>query len=139
MKSVVGLIYGEMNEDVKAQITRDLIILNADWDFDLVDPAGKLDIGLLDMLNIKTTVELPTIYLVYKTGEKWPDSPLGVQRVERDMCPSNANTGLDPSERVGYYLKPQGRDGANLTERYLHRSYPRGRGIVDPFVLMLWG
>lgn len=135
----VGIIYDEMTEDVKAQITRDLIILNAEWDFDLVDPAGKLDISILDMLGLKTTVELPSIYVVYKTGDEWPPSPLGVERVERDMCPSDGSPRLDPNAHVGYHLKPQGRDGASLTERYLHRSYPRGRGIVDPFVLMLWG
>jgi len=137
--TVVGLIYDQMTDDVKAQIVRDLLILNGRWDVAARDVTGNFDMSVLAGIGVAVETEkLPELYVVYKTGKEWPKSPTGIPAVNRDMCPDTTTDTLDFNEKVGYYLKPQGRDGANLTEMYLNRAYPKGNGVVDPLVVLLW-
>ncbi len=135
----VGLIYDQMNLDVQTQIVRDLLVLAGDFKFDVFDQQQQFDTNLLKQLELKSTEIPPSLYIVYKTGETWPKSPAGITTVQRDMCPPQEKMSLDPNPKIGYYLNPQGRDGANLTERYLNRSYPRGNGVVNPLITLLWG
>lgn len=141
MANIVGILYDRMTDDVKAQITRDFLLLGCEFrDIAFLDKDGAMDSALMAELEIPRVTEgKPTLYIVYKTGKEWPDSPSDVVRVERDLCPSDVANKLDPTPRVGYYLKPQGRTGANLTERYLNRSYPKGKGFVNQWMLHMWG
>lgn len=122
----VGIVYTEMNDSVKAQLVRDFLILSGEFtDIAYFDQSGSVDKSIMEELGIPKTNTLPVLYLVYKTGESWPYTDSSVPVVQRDLKPPNVGPNLDPEPRVGYYLKPQGRDGANLTERYLNRVYPR--------------
>jgi hypothetical protein len=139
--NIVGLYYETISSNVQAQILRDLLVLSAEFDGDFVvnDTQGMVPKELLEDLHLSTTSSPPSLAVRYKTGEEWPKVPMGIEVVDRDLQPKTAPANIDTSEHVGYYLKPQGRDGASLTERYLNRSYPRGRGIVDPFIVLMWG
>ncbi len=139
--NIVGLYYEAISPNVQAQILRDLLVLSSEFDGDFVvnDTKGMVTPQLLDDLNLSTSASPPSLAIRYKTGDKWPEVPMGIEVVDRDLQPQTAPANIDGTERVGYYLKPQGRDGASLTERYLNRSYPRGRGIVDPFIVLMWG
>lgn len=135
----VGIIYDQMTDSVKTQIVRDFLMLSGEFsDLAYHDPAGSLDKTYMDELGIPATDDPPVLYVVYKTEDAWPKTPPNVPRVERDLKPANAGTSLSGEPAPGYYLKPQGRSGANLTERYLNRSAPRGKGVVNPLVLLLW-
>ena len=135
-REVVCIVYETMNESVKVQVLRDFLRLSCEFAVSIADPKGLMDKALLDEIGI--TQALPgspvALYVVYKTGEKWPQTPNEIPRVERDLCPPDGSPTLSGEPRVGYFLKPQGRSGANLTMRYLNRSYPRGRGFVQPWL-----
>jgi hypothetical protein len=136
----VGIVYDEMNQSVEAQVTRDFLLLSGEFsDLAYFDQKGEMSASLMEELGIPKTDALPNLYVVYKTGEKWPYTDPGITRVERDLKPEVKGPLLDCNPQVGYFLKPQGRSGANLTERYLNRSYPRGRGVVNPLMLLVWG
>ena len=135
----VGIVYDELNSTVEVQIVRDLLVLGGQWDIAVNDLGGKVDPKLFSEMGIPQVTSPIELCIVYKFGKDWPEHPEGVETVERDLHVSDVEVGLDPEVKIGYYLKPQGRDGANLTERYLNRSYPRGRGIIDPLVTMMWG
>jgi len=136
--STVGLVYDKLTDDVLAQIVRDLLILQGGWDFDVNDVSKEISPGWIASLGLGETLTSPDLYVVYKVGDTWPEVPNGSQCVKRDLKVTDAGIGLDPGPKVGYYLKPQGRTGSNLTERYLNRAYPKGRGVIDPLVMLLW-
>ncbi len=135
----VGIVYDQMNDSVKTQVVRDFLMLSAEFsDLAYNDAGGSMDKSYMEQLGIPATDDPPVLYVVYKTEDAWPQTPGNVPRVERDLRPDDVGPRLDGSPSVGYYLKPQGRSGANLTERYLNRSAPRGKGVVNPLVLLLW-
>lgn len=139
MKSV-GIVYDQMTTDVQAQIVRDFLILSCEFDdLGYLDPSGQVDTSIMEELGVPKGVGIPELYIVYKTGKVWPTTDRSVERVERDLSPPNANITLSGEPRIGYYLKEQGRPGANLTERYLNRSHPQGRGFVSQWMLHMWG
>lgn len=136
----VGIIYDDFNEDVQVQVVRDLLILAGQWDIQVNDQGKMLPNELLDQLQCKSTEDKPDLYVVYKTTEEWPKYPNeGVEVVKRDMKPDDASIGLDPNPRVGYFLKPQGRGYTNRTEMYLNRRHPQGKGVINPWVSLIWG
>ena len=135
----VGIVYDKMTDAVKTQVVRDFLILSGEFsDLACCDTAGLMDTSYLEQLGVPMTDNPPVVYIVYKTESAWPQTPPNVQRVERDLKLYDDSPKFSTSPSPGYYLKPQGRDGANLTERYLNRSYPKGRGVVNPLVLLLW-
>ena len=138
MTKSVGVVYDVYTEDVQAQIVRDLLILLGQWEVAVYDPANQIDQSFLDQLYVEKTSQKPDMYLAYKTGEKWPKTPLGVEVVKRDLNPEDVGIELDLEPKTGHYIREQGRDGASLTERYLGRSHPKGNGVTDPLVVMLW-
>lgn len=136
----VGIVYDKMNDNVEAQVTRDFLLLSGEFTgLAYFDPKGEVSAEIMYELGIPKTEVPPILYVVYKTGDEWPSTDPSIQRVERDLKPEVNGPRLNPEPRIGYFLKPQGRSGANLTERYLNRSYPRGRGVIDPLMLLIWG
>lgn len=139
MTDVVGFAFNEFNDNVRSQLVRDLLILRGEWEFDVSDPQGVLTDDFLEKLDLVRSREKPTLVIVYKTGKDWPKVSYSIPKVERDLEPTSEEISIDPNPGVGYYLKEQGRDGANRTEQYLNRMYPRGKGVTNPLVLMQWG
>lgn len=136
-RNVVLLVYDKMTESVKAQILRDLLLLSGSFLVSYRDKQGLVDDSILNQIGvIKAEDTAPDdLIIVYKTGAKWPVYDKMITTVERDLCPNDNGQRLDDEPRIGYYLKPQGRNGANLTERYLNRAYPKGKGFVMPWLL----
>jgi hypothetical protein len=137
--NVVGIVADKVNEDVKAQVVRDLIILSAQWDLVVNADPEFADDRMLEKLGIDRSDAPPTIMVIYKAGDKWPETELDCPVVKRDLKPAASAGRLDGDPHVGYYLRPQGRDGANLTEMYLNRAYPKGKGVVNPMISLIWG
>jgi len=135
----VGIQYDEMTDAVELQVLRDLMILTGEWkDIWVNDPAGQMDEQMLAQIGVSKTRDQPTIVINYKVGPEFKHVDTDRIVVERDLAPRDEAPRLDGDPGIGYYLKPQGRDGANLTELYLNRSHPRGNGVVDPIVTLLW-
>lgn len=135
----VGLVYDRMDSRVELQVLRDVITLSQKWNIAVNDAGGNVNLELLRLSGVELTDDEPVLYLVYKTGEEWPYSEPGVQVVRRDLQIKKADTHMNPNPEVGYFLRPQGRDGANLTELYLNRTAPRGNGLSNALVVLLWG
>ena len=139
IENTVSLISDGLNEDLSAQVIRDLLILSGQWDLRVNADQSLVSDSTLDQLGLERTDADPTIQIVYKIGDAWPQSNLSCPRVKRDLKPAKSADALDTSPHVGYYLRPQGRDSANLTEMYLNRAYPKGKGVVNPMVSLIWG
>lgn len=138
-KNVIGFVADQITDDVQAQMVRDLLILSGEWDIFVSDPGSILEDALLDQLGLSRDPSPPTLMLVYKTGDIWPTVETDVPVVKRDLKPDDCAPTLDGREQVGYYLAEQGRDGANRTEQFLNRAYPKGKGLVNPLVTLTWG
>jgi hypothetical protein len=134
----VAVVYDCMNSQVELQILRDFSILAHDYPVALVDPKRQVNTALMDEAGINITLDPPVLCIVYRTGEEWPEPLPGIPRVARDLKPTTLKSPIDPNPKVGYYLRPQGRDGANLTEVYLNRAHPRGNGVTDALLLLMW-
>lgn len=139
MINAVGIQYDQMTGDVEVQVLRDLMILQGTFgDVWVSDPAGKMDAEMLKRIGVGLTPDAPQLIINYKVGPEFLHTDPNMEVVERDLSPPNGAQKLDGEERVGYYLKPQGRDCTNFTELYLNRSHPRGNGVTDPLVVYLW-
>lgn len=138
--NVVGLYYEAYNPDVQIQVLRDLMALSSQFgpDFSVNDTKGLVPKEMLEDLQLKADNSPPDLAIRYKVGDSWPKVPTGIEVVDRNLTPDVNNIRLEQDAGDPNYLKPQGRDGANLTERYLSRSYPRGKGVSDPIVMLLW-
>ena len=138
--SSVGLFYDAYSPDLQVQILRDLVLLDLEFDgaFTVYDDKGLVPKEVFDSLNIRKDGSPPELAVRYKVGEAWPKVPRGVEVVDRDLTPKQSESNIDPNVKPGYYLREQGRTGSSLTERYLSRSAPRGKGVVDNLVLLLW-
>ncbi len=139
MSNPIGILYDEFTDQVQLQILRDLILLARSWELCIYDPGHEIDPALIDASGLTLTDAAPKLFLIYKTGQTWPSAPDGVVTVKRDLMPHPADLKIDPNPHVGYFLAQQGRDGANLTERYLGRSAPRGMGLSNFMVQYHWG
>ena len=140
----VKLFYDTLDSQVQAQIVRDLLVMAGEWEVgvnmqDLPDADQNILAPFLEELGVPKSFGQAELYMVYKTGEDWPQHPSDCPTVERDLAPQASEMTLSGEPHIGYFLKPQGRDGANLTERYLNRSYPKGRGYIDPILIGIWG
>ena len=138
MSNVIGILFDELGSQIQCQIVRDLMILKGKWEDIELNSQDLTTISIAQSLDIPITSQPPIMYIVYRVKD-WPRVPAGVKRVNRDLKVTEADIGLDPNPKIGYYLPQQGRDGANLTERYLNRNAPRGKGLVDPMLMLIWG
>jgi hypothetical protein len=141
MTAIVGLYYDAYDQSIQAQILRDLLTLSVQFGaFSVNDTGGMVPKAMLEDLGLTKDGGPPELCIRYKTGEDWPETPRKVETVDRDLNPGTAEIRLhDQENNPGYYLRPQGRDGANLTDRYLNRSAPTGQGIASPLIMLLWG
>ena len=142
--TTISVIYDQMNENVRAQIVRDFLCLASEFPgLKYYDRAGQVNKSLMEELGIDNASkdDVPVLNIVYKAGTDYPDYDDEINTVRRDLCPHDTAPSLTQNDdtKIGYYLRPQGRAGANLTERYLNRSYPKGKGVTNPLVLMMWG
>ena len=140
----VKLFYDVLDSQVQAQVVRDLLVMGGEWEVgvsmkDVPDADKNTLMPFLEELGIAESFGNPELYLVYRTGAEWPPHPTDCPVVERDLAPGESDISLDGEARIGYFLKPQGRDGANLTERYLNRSYPRGKGYIPNGLIDILG
>lgn len=136
----VGIQYDEMTDAVELQILRDFMLLKGEWpDVWVNDPAGEMDEQMLAQIGVSKTTDPPSLVINYKVGPEFLHVNTNRTVVERDLCPKDVSPKLDGDAHVGYYMRPQGRDGANLTEMYLNRSHPRGNGSFNPMITLLWG
>ncbi len=135
----VGLVYDVMDSTIELQILRDVLMLKTEFNIAVNDLGRKVSPGLLDEAEIAQTDAPPVLNLVYKVIEEWPYYDPNIQVVKRDLQVKTCSPRLDHKPRPGYYLREQGRDGANLTELYLHRTAPRGNGLSDALVVLMWG
>lgn len=133
----VSLMYDEFTSQVQSQITRDLMALQDNWEVQVNEEGTELN-SLFDALGIPKVENAPELVILYRVKEWLPEIP-GVTVFKRDLKPSLSETQIDPNPKVGYFLNPQGRDIASITERYLNRIAPQARGIVDPTIILLWG
>lgn len=135
----VGIQYDKMTSDVEVQVLRDLMILQETFkDVWVNDPAGQMDDQMLARIGVSRTTDPPALIINYKVGDTFLPTDPNMEVVERDLNPPRGGPMLDGDERMGYYLRPQGRDCTNFTEMYLNRAYPRGNGVTDPLVVYLW-
>lgn len=138
----VAVVYDKMTSQIELQILRDLMALSEKWPVMLHDEKDQMSPEMLNLANIDVSSDPPMLVIVYKDGDEWPDIPepyAVLPVIKRDLKPEELRTALDPNPKAGYYLREQGRDGANLTEMYLNRQHPRGNGVSDALIVLLWG
>ena len=137
---VVTFACDQYTENVEVQLTRDLMILLGEWDLALWDPKKVFSESILQQLGIRRAGGSNiALCISYKTGDEWPETPTDVPVVERDLKPNDRGGMLDSREHVGFYLTPQGKGVTNRAEFYLNRAHPRGKGVANPLVTLLWG
>lgn len=139
--NVVRILYDAMTEEVRIGITRDFLLLAGSFkNLAYLDPDGQMDQALMEKLGIDVAPSdaVPVLNILYKTNV-WLRVDPSIRTVKRDLAPKNLNQKIyEQPNNPGYVLKPQGRPGANMTELYLNRPYPKGTGVKDPLVLLLW-
>jgi hypothetical protein len=113
------------------------MLLQRSWDL-AINSKDATVISIAQALDIEISNQRPELFIVYRV-EAWPKIPLNVKCVKRDLKVSKADIGIDPNPKIGYFLGEQGRNGANMTERYLNRNAPRGKGLADPMIVLVWG
>lgn len=126
------------NPDFKAQVIRDLLLLMPEWDL-AVSSSSNLPVDILYALKLEMKDTKADLSLVYKTkidGE-YPAGEGTVIKRDLTLTPEKGNLSL--AEHPGYYLKPQGRFGPSLTQQYLNRAYPKGRGVSNMLLKLTWG
>ena len=137
---VITFACDDFTEGVKAQLTRDLLVLKGQWDVALWDPKRLVPDSLLELLDIPRAGGDIALCILYKTRDTWPKAPTtSTSCVERDLCPDDKSPSLRGDPEVGYFLRPQGKGMTNRTEYYLNRAYPKGKGISSPLIQLLWG
>lgn len=140
---IVGLIYDDYTPSVESQIARDLIAIRDAYpreEFE-VQATSMGPQKLLQALGVAMVTEgEPSLYVVYKTTEFWPDHPNEDENtvICRDLYVSSVEPSLSQGVHPGYYVPTE--QGRPIREQNpLHKVAPRGKGIIDPAILMLWG
>lgn len=127
------------DNNFKAQVIRDIVLLQAEWPLAL-SADSQISPDLAFALKLDIVSKSPELCLVYSTDGRWPKVDDCKRVVRRDLFVTPSEGGiLDAGPHVGYYLKPQGRFGPNLTQQYLNRAYPKGRGVPNMIIKLLWG
>ena len=137
---VITFACDDYTENVEVQLTRGLMVLLGKWKLALWDPKKLFKDEILEQLGVPRAGGSDIkLCISYKTRDTWPETPTDVPVVERDLKPNTRGGMLDTNEHVGFYLTPQGKGVTNRTEFYLNRAHPRGQGVVNPMVTLLWG
>jgi hypothetical protein len=135
----VTFVANEYTPEVEAQLVRDLMLLSGRWDVALIDEKHEFSDEILNLLELHRAAGKPDFCLLYKTTDEWPEAPDGCPVFERDLCPTEEDKRIHLDPKVGFYLRPQGKGVTNRTEFYLNRARPRGQGVVNPLVTLLFG
>lgn len=143
----VGVLFDEYTPAVEAQILRDCLALldvGRTKVNEVVICCNNDRIGaVLSGLGMRhiPTLELAKLWLVYKTGEYFPQAPdWSEETIERDLWikPSkNKLQVLDDLHTNGFYLPPQGRLCPDSIS--LERPAPNGYVPVDNALFLIWG
>lgn len=139
----LGILYDKYTPPIESQITKDLIAFKYYYGNDItVCTKNPNDIArALAALRIKviSDISLPKVFIVYKTGEEFPETPDNCQEIiERDFYVDKANIELtsDP-ENDGYFLPEYGKPYISNMSRLHYR--PNGYVPIDPSIRLLWG
>jgi len=142
-----GIIYDRYTPQVEGQILRDCLMLQevarkTSYDqVTIVCTSDDFD-HLLDVLGMERTSDTTKTreWLVYKTGEQWPQPPGDVETVvERDMEQKRKAPNmqvLDGLHNNGYYLPPQGRLSPDTIS--LLRPAPNGYAPINTGFFLLF-
>lgn len=142
--TTIGVIWDNYTSAVESQLTRDLIALKQAYPREDIacrtqntnDPAS-----LLKALNIELVFEgRPDLYVVYKTGEFWPEHPDENSHtvILRDLYVSQAEFQVSGEPSQSYHVPPY--QGRFIREQNpLYKVGPRGKGPIDPAIILLWG
>lgn len=142
-----GIVFDEYTPQIENQILRDCLLLQKVADKQKYDELvivceSARPEAVLRGLGIRRVPlnKLAGSWLVYKTGEYWPEVPGEPKLIyERDMQQKKTKSNLfDLSDdaNIGYYLPPQGRLSPDTIS--LLRPAPNGYIPADPALLMLW-
>jgi len=144
----VAMKWTDYTPQVESQITRDVIALtslaakrNADEEIVIVSDSDKAD-KVIDALGVRRVplLHLARIWLVYKTGEEWPEVPETARHIiQRDMQVRVKRPNMRVNDNLqgdGYYLPPQGRPRPDKIQ--MIRPAPNGYSPVDPALIILW-
>lgn len=141
----VGLVYDRYTPEVENQILRDVQQMRqvAERDEEVVvvcsDAAPDRMLAQLDTRRVPT-LEMATLWIVYRTQEDWPVPPNWcTTEVRRDLYQGVAQVSLmqlDEDEVNGYYLPPQGRLSPDTLS--LNRPAPNGYIPVNPALVAIW-
>jgi hypothetical protein len=142
---IVGLVWDTMTQNVLGKIVQDLIAIqnqpggrNLAVYYENNDPAF---FKLLSAMGIQRTPAkaLATLWILYRTGVEELEVPEHAREiVERDLRQRVTEPNLDPTQKQGFYLAPQGRNIAPTLDinRPMPGWYPGGP-TAD--VVWLWG
>ena len=139
----VGLIYDAYTPAVEAQIARDLIAVRDAYPRDHFEVKASCSgpKRLLAALGVDLVIEgKPSLFVVYKTSEFWPEYPDEETHtvICRDLYVSSVEPSLSQGVQPGYHVPNQ--QGRPIREQNpLNRVAPKGKGVVDPAILLLWG
>lgn len=126
-----------LQNDLHASILRDLLKLcEANGSFSVIAPE---DLNAVVRLAGLTPVAKGKANLtIHYSSEKFTQAYLNEHRENSVFrCFAQQQTPVHYGKGANPFLPQQGRRGANLTELYLSRQHPTGRGVVDPFVLSI--
>ena len=141
----LGVDYDELSNGISARIIQDVMACKnvADaYHRELIICSPKADAikGLLKTLFVEVTSEnlkAPSIYLVYKSGDNYPQVPYCTQ-VQRNLQVRKKDPhilNLEPS------LGPQLHEDSRISYSNTNRMYnhPNGFAPPDAAMIMLWG
>lgn len=130
----IALVYDELNSQVQGQIVQDLIALQ---NYNPIVSTKDIELfSLLEALNVPHSDNVADLTVVYCV-RAWPTPMPKGNVVKRDLRVKEYKGRIDTKPQNGYPLKEQGRPRSNLTQQYLNRNAPRGKGIANPFLVNL--
>ncbi len=140
-----GILFDDFTPQVESQIMRDVQQLRqvaARSEEIVVCCSSNKPQKMLDQLQVRIvpTLQLATMWIIYRTKEYWPDTPEWcTTEVRRDLYQGNTGPNLmrtDPDQQNGFYLPPQGRLSPDTLS--LERPAPNGYICVDPGLIQVW-
>lgn len=141
----LGVDYDRLTNSIGARLLQDIIACKNVADtyhkvLFICSPKAeqiRKAIGTLDVEVMSEKLETPNIYLVYKSGDYYPQVPPCIQ-VQRDFQVKKKNPKtLYLEHSTGHPLKDDTRISySNLNRIYNH---PNGFAPPDPALIMLWG
>ncbi len=130
--TVIALIF--LSSGLEANALRDLTKIQSELgDFELKNTAGAAILSrMLGVSVVEKEADFTIVYcskpLSQETRNGLPENTLIRDFSQKEMSVDYSVNSAPP------HLREQGRDGPSLTQIYLNRAHPKGKGIADPFV-----